>query len=91
MLLEFEKKVIETLEIESPSWYKNGYDYYFIGEDKVILVRMNQITMWELSNRFFNDHVAEAVKGDNISESEFMDKYEEVICSFNTLVKPSLA
>jgi hypothetical protein len=91
MILEVEKTVKEQIEIQTPCWRKNGGDYYYVGENAVLLVRDLQITIWSrhsASGRFYNDYARQAFDGTGIAEQEFTDKYNEVVASFASIIHP---
>lgn len=86
MVLEIEKKVTETFEVKTPSYYEYNDDYYYIGEDNILLVRSRQITNWEKNCAYYAQYAAEAIKGREITREEFEHKYHEVVTSFEMIL-----
>lgn len=86
MVLEIEKKVTETFEINTPSYYEFNDDYFYIGEENILLVRSMQVTKWERSCVYYAKYAAEAIKGREITREEFENKYHEVVTSFEMIL-----
>ena len=85
MKLTVEKTVTEEIEIAVPCYRKIGGRFYHVTETSVLDVGSCQITLWEKDNfgsTSFNNRVKSAFAGTEITESEFDEKYNEVIASF---------
>lgn len=91
MLIQTKKEVVETMEIKVPAWYNDANDWYFITENKVIQLRDDQITVWKSDSLFFDNHINCALKGIAITEEEFLEKYNQIIESFNLIVNNTVA
>jgi hypothetical protein len=87
MVLEVSKRVKETVEIATPSFYRYSDMYYHITDRAVLKVFADQITLWSKdSSGVYIDRVAEAINGKEITREEFENKYDEVVTSFKMLL-----
>lgn len=91
MILEVEKKTKEQLVIDTPSFYKSCDVYYFITDQKILMVSHNQITIWESCSAWFGEYAGKAIAGERICEAEFQLVYAKVAGSFDELLTLSEA
>lgn len=80
MLINISKNVVQSIEIKVPAFYKDafGIDYSMIN-DKGVLIRVfkKSITATFPGDDYYEMNISSAIKGTQITELEFMHRFEE--------------
>ena len=66
-----------TIDIQTPSYFKDQYNFYQVKEHDILVVNDKQITIWKKDQMFFNQKAGDATKGEPITENDFVSAIEE--------------
>lgn len=89
MLIEIQKQVTETVELNTPCYYKSFLGYYFINETGAfVAVKKNMVYVWDQSyGHTYNQAIEEILRESELCDrSEFMNAYNGAMQNLQSAV-----